>query len=94
MYSCFRCEVSLDESQVPAKRILKLTWFWIDDLPEQSSSWASSVRIGSEGMVSLNDRNFVTETEPMVPMDESSIYWGRHFSKQAQTGRWAGSRNS
>ncbi len=27
------CAVSPDENQVPAKRILKLQWFWIEELP-------------------------------------------------------------
>ncbi len=42
VYSCFRCEVSLDESPVPAKRILKLLRFWIKK-PGQPSYWTVSI---------------------------------------------------
>ncbi len=73
------CEVSLDESQITAKSILKWLQIW-NVFPEQPSSWAGSVN-GSEGMVSLKYRNLETETDPIVPVDESSIYWCQHASK-------------
>ncbi len=39
--------VSVFQSQVPVKRTQKWPWIWIEELPEQPSSWAGSVS-GSE----------------------------------------------